>query len=337
MDGITPGSPQLDALVRTTFADLTSRFMTLPRGDAFLDYPDFRAGYEALRRATGGFARLDPGACRAALAEDARAFVVLRTVLGVSPPEWADLTAEETGLVLPAGAARMMDSRARRDPAFFRGASALVGERVTAMLEAACTVLAQGAGGVPDGLLHRLDKFDTAHGPESVAHAAAHDVPYAAVLYERFLGRPFASHRDAVSEIVGDVMENAVETLLTAHGVPFRRTRRAERLPGFEQAPDFFVPDELAPAVVIEAKITGDDGTARDKVARLLRLAAMRDARERAGRPSFELVACVDGRGFGVRRQDMRDLLCATNGKVFTLATLPALITHTGISAFTTA
>ena len=58
--------------------------------------------------------------------------------------------------------------------------------------------------------------------------------------------------------------------------------------------------------VIIEAKITGDDGTARDKVTRILRLAAMRDERLRAGRPSFDVVACVDGRGFGVRRNDMK-------------------------------
>ena len=99
--------------------------------------------------------------------------------------------------------------------------------------------------------------------------------------------------------------------------------------PGFEQAPDFFVPTEYAPAVIIEAKITGDDGTARDKVARILRLAAMRDERIRAGKPSFEVVACIDGRGFGVRRQDMNAMLRSTRGKVFTLATIDQLIPHT--------
>ncbi len=89
-------------------------------------------------------------------------------------------------------------------------------------------------------------------------------------------------------------------------GMTFRKTKRAERVPGFEQAPDFFVPTEFAPASVIEAKITGDDGTARDKVTRLQNLAKIRDNRERAGEPSFELVACIDGRGFRVRREDMR-------------------------------
>lgn len=97
---------------------------------------------------------------------------------------------------------------------------------------------------------------------------------------------------------------------------------------------DFFVPTEVAPAAIIEAKITGDDGTARDKVSRVLNLATMRDNRERAGQATFELIACVDGRGFRVRREDMRKMLLATRGKVFTLATLDRLIEHTRLREF---
>ena len=154
------------------------------------------------------------------------------------------------------------------------------------------------------------------------------------LLYERFLGRPFASHRDSVSELIGDVMENAVEERLSKAGVSYRKTGRAERVPGFEQAPDFFVPDEVAPTVIIEAKITSDDGTARDKVARILRLANMRDEARRAGRTPFQVIACIDGRGFGQRRQDMRDMLKATQGKVFTLATLDRLVESSEIARY---
>lgn len=127
-------------------------------------------------------------------------------------------------------------------------------------------------------------------------------------------------------------METAIEDQLSAARIPFRKTKRAERIPGFEQAPDFFAPDEIAPSVIIEAKITGDDGTARDKVSRILRLASMRDERTRAGKPTFEVVACVDGRGFGVREQDMRDMLIATRGKVFTAATLDKLVKNTSLN-----
>jgi hypothetical protein len=53
-----------------------------------------------------------------------------------------------------------------------------------------------------------------------------------------------------------------------------------------------------------------------------------------AGGRGFEVVACIDGRGFGVRREDMRQLLRETNGKVFTLATLDQLTEFTAIRDF---
>ena len=94
-------------------------------------------------------------------------------------------------------------------------------------------------------------------------------------LYERFLGRPFAGHRDSVSELVGDVLEVAVEGMLTRACVSYRKTKRAQRVVGFDQAPDFIIPDEFSPQVVIEAKINEDDGTTRDKVTRVQHLATL--------------------------------------------------------------
>ncbi len=186
-------------------------------------------------------------------------------------------------------------------------------------------------------MIHRLAKTDTADGLASLQNAANLHIPYVMLLYERYLGRPYASYRDAVSELIGNGMENAIEAQLANRNITYRKTGRAERIEGFEQAPDFFVPTELAPIVIIEAKLTNDDGTARDKVAILLRLAEMRDGRERSGSPSFEVVACVDGRGFGVRRLDMRRLIVATRGKVFTFATLDRLVDATRLYKFASA
>ncbi|NKC12495.1 MAG: hypothetical protein GKR94_09915 [Gammaproteobacteria bacterium] len=114
-----------------------------------------------------------------------------------------------------------------------------------------------------EDVIHRLAKFDTGHGLHLLQHAANKPIPYASVLYERYLGRPFAAHRDAVSELIGEVMENAIEERLRQAGVTHRKAARAERVPGWEQAPDFFIPDETSPIAIIEAKITSDDGTAR--------------------------------------------------------------------------
>lgn len=326
---------RLDEMVDVVFGDLASQFMLMPRGNAFVTYEEFRDGYEALRLATNGFLELTLETCWAALRSDSRAFIAIRAILGVTPPEWRDLTTEETGERFSANAARAIDKNVKRSATYFaRARPGVTLRRVESMLAAACIALGRGAVEAPEGLIHRLEKIDTVEGLQSVRRVAQDDVPYAVLLYERFLGRPYASHRDAVSELVGDVMETAIEDQLARARVPFRKTKRAERVPGFEQAPDFFVPDEIAPHVVIEAKISSDDGTARDKVARILRLAHMRDDREARGDPTWELIACIDGRGFGVRRQDIRDVLVATRGKLFTAATLQDLIPNTSLSLF---
>lgn len=156
------------------------------------------------------------------------------------------------------------------------------------------------------------------------------------LLYERFLGRPFAAHRDSVSELVGNLVESAIEDVLTRARISYRKTRRAERVEGFDQAPDFIVPNEFNPQIVIEAKLTEDDGTARDKVTRVQHLAALSTRDRPPDQPAFEVIACIAGRGFGVRREDMRKLLLATQGKVFTLQNMKQLIEHTGLRGFRT-
>lgn len=324
----------LDGAVDAVFGTLSSQFMLLPKGDTYLTYPEFQAGFEALRIASGGFRDFTTQTCWDAVRRNARAWIVLRAIIGVSPPEWGDLANELNIEPIPTNWCREVDGDAKRDPDFFntgKGQTGLRVRRIDACFAVAVGAISGGAGPVPDDVIHRLSKFDTRDGIGSVQHAAEFHVPYAVLLYERFLGRPFASHRDAISELVGDVMELAIEAALASAHIPFRKTKRAERVPGFEQAPDFFAPDELAPISIIEAKVCGDDGTARDKVSRVLRLAAMRDERLRTGRPSFEVIACIDGRGFRVRRQDMRDLITATRGKVFTMATLPDLIDNTSL------
>ena len=50
----------------------------------------------------------------------------------------------------------------------------------------------------------------------------------------------------------------------------------------------------------------------------------------------FEVIACIDGRGFGVRREDMRKLLRSTQGKVFTLKTMSGLLTYSRLADFRT-
>jgi hypothetical protein len=126
-------------------------------------------------------------------------------------------------------------------------------------------------------------------------------------------------------------MEGAVAQQLDGASVTYRRTGHAEKIPGFGIAPDFCIPDEINPIVVIESKITSDDGTARDKVSRIVRLVNQRDQHVQEGRRRYEVVACLDGRGFRERARDMRELLLHLEGKVFTTATLDRLCSHTAI------
>ena len=324
----------LDELVDATFNDLQSQFLVLPRGPGFVEYQEFQQAYETLKSQTLGFTNFDIDSVWSALAADALVFVVVRTILGFSPPEWAEVAESLTGVSIPQGAARTLDRRVRSKHRMFATqdiGGTTTGLRARALLEVAIQLLRAGAPPQPQGMMHRLDKADTAGGLSSMQNAANLHVPYAMLLYERYLGRPYASHRDAVSELVGDLMENAIEQQLATNKITYRKTGRAERIKGFDQAPDFIVPDEFAPDVVIEAKLTNDDGTARDKIARLIRLTTIRDERERAGDPSLEVVACIDGRGFGVRREDMRQLIKATRGKVFTFATLDQLVANTNL------
>lgn len=322
-----------DPLIDEVFGELQSTFLEMPRGDGFTDDATFERGYQSLKRATNDFSDVTPRSVEAAVAAAPIAFVVFRSILGLSPPEWAYVTTERTGVSVEQGAARMLDKKARQNPLTARAlGSTLADQQLRAMIQAGVQTLTGGAGANIPSLIHRLNKVDTRDGIQSTQSIADLGVPYAVLLYERFLGRPFASHRDAVSELVGEVVENAVKDVLTTAKVSFRETKRAERITGFDQAPDFIIPDEFNPAALIEAKLTEDDGTARDKVSRVQNLRTLRD---KSGM-DYDVIACIAGRGFKVRREDMRRLLQATDGKVFTLATMPFLIEQTRIREYRT-
>jgi hypothetical protein len=324
----------VDAFIDAVFDTLQSSFLLLPRGPGFVTYPEFQQAYEVLKRHTAGFTAVEPDVVMEALQEDALAFIVLRAMLGFTPPELAYVASQQSGVAVSQSFARSFDRRVRVKRQVLQSLPPASRKRVGAMASTACQLLSEGVAETTPDMIHRLDKADTRSGAASLRHLASEGVPYAMLLYERFLGRPFAGHRDSVSGLVGEVMENAVEEGLRKSGISFRKTKRAERVEGFDQAPDFIIPDEWNPQVVIEAKITEDDGTARDKVTRIQHLAEISRQRRSRDEPYFQVVACIDGRGFGVRREDMRKLLEATQGKVFTLKTLDHLIENTALQAF---
>ena len=333
--GIDEIENDIDAYVDAVFVCLESAFLVMPKGDGFVDFALFERGYEALKRATGSFEKFTPEIIGPVVYDTPIALIVLRCMLGFTPPEWAYYASEYTGVRITQGAARAIDRniRTRPDKRLPRKGT-LTEERIQALIAAACFALDRGVAETTPDTLHRLDKADTKAGLVSVRSSAALGIPYSILLYERLLGRPFAAHRDSVSELIGDIVENAIERELAGARISYRKTKRAERLDGFDQTPDFVVPNEFNPQVVIEAKLTEDDGTARDKVTRVQHLSSLSMVGQPPNQPKFEVIACIAGRGFSVRREDMKKLLLSTRGKVFTLQNISQLIEHSRLAEF---
>ncbi len=322
--------------VDAVFSSLESEFLIMPKGAGFIEYSVFERGYEALKAETKEFSKFEPAAVLAATLREPIAIVVLRAMLGFTPPEWGYATTQRTGTVVTQGFVRSLDRKIRMAPETPISINGVAKERIEALIDTACRLLTESVPRVDADQLHRLDKADTRHGVESISNLARMGVPYAMLLYERFLGRPFAGHRDSVSELIGDSLESAIEKVLSGAGISFRKTMRAERVEGFDQTPDFIIPSEFNPQIIIEAKITEDDGTARDKVTRIQHLGELSLAGQPQGEPKYEVIACIGGRGFGVRREDMKKMILATRGKVFTIKTLDRLVEHTRLAEFRT-
>ncbi len=292
----------LDSHVDAVFACLKSEFLVMPKGKGFVEFPVFEKGYETLKQATGNFRNMTPNNVTPAVFETPIALIVLRCMLGFTPPEWAYFTSRQSGVEVTQSAARNLDRKIRMSPEDpLPGKGSVTERRIRALVATACQTLEPGVSEHSPDTLHRLEKADTERGLVSMRSAAQLGIPYSILLYERLLGRPFAGHRDSISELIGNVVENAVENALSKAGISFRKTRRAERLAGFDQAPDFVVPNEFNPQVVIEAKLSEDDGTARDKVTRVQHLGTLGAEGQPPGQSKFEVIACIAGRGSGVR------------------------------------
>lgn len=325
-----------ESFVDAIFSSLASDFLLMPKGGGFLEYAVFVDAYEKLKRVTEGFHSLKSTVVLDAVMSQPVILIILRCMLGFSPPEWAYVTSTRKNIEIPQGAARALDRDVRINPNRSLKPGKTSRPRIQALVETACELIQEGCPQTAPDRLHRLNKADSLEGLASVRQLADLGAPYSMLLYERFLGRPFAGHRDSVSELIGDGLESAIEQVLTQAGVTFRKTKRAERIAGFDQAPDFIIPDEFDPRVIIEAKLTEDDGTARDKATRIIRLCQMAESRARSGEQAYEVIACLAGRGFGVRREDMRQMILHTKGKIFTPKTLERLVDCSSLRQYRT-
>ena len=95
-----------------------------------------------------------------------------------------------------------------------------------------------------------------------------------------------------------------------------------------------FTPPEWAYLATLQTGV--EVSTARDKATRIQHLGELSMAGQPPDTPKYEVIACIAGRGFGVRREDMKKILTATRGKVFTLRNLDRLIDCTNLKDYRT-
>ena len=104
--------PYVDAV----FSCLQSEFLVMPRGLGFVEYAVFERGYEALKSATEEFSNLSIEKVYEAALSKPICIVVLRTMLGFTPPEWGYVTTQRTGLNITQGFVRSLDRKVRVSP-----------------------------------------------------------------------------------------------------------------------------------------------------------------------------------------------------------------------------
>ena len=189
------------------------------------------------------------------------------------------------------------------------------------------------------GLTNKIEKPDTARGWETVREYAGQGVPFPVFLHQRHYGGAFRQLLDATSSARGDPLEVAVQQLFKDAGIGFIRTgpgNQTEVLARFgltvRPVPDFVVFDEGDNLrAMLECKAANDGGTARDKAARFL---ALRGESIRLG--GIPLFAILGGLGWTRTSDALGPVVRDTDGRTFTVANLPEMLTVTPFPALAT-
>ena len=130
-----------DLFVSSVFSCLESEFLVMPKGTGFVEYKIFESGYEALKRALSGFRLISVEAVYQTALSMPISIIVLRSMLGFTPSEWAYIAAQHTGVEVTQGFARALDRKIRMTPAAplkVRGETA-VRQKPSSKLHASCS------------------------------------------------------------------------------------------------------------------------------------------------------------------------------------------------------
>ncbi len=284
----------------------------------------FREIYEEANRLTSRFRNVDVASLATTIAALPETLKVFRTILGFTPQEFAAASGMVAEVVdtaaISTSRVKAIEAGRRLHPGEDSACAELIDRAMTHRLFLASS----------EELRPRIDKPDTGMGWDSVRAAVDDGVPYPVLLHQRLYGGAFRTLLDATSTQRGDILEDAVEGVLRAHRVPYVRTGPAnqeEIARRFQitvrPAPDFVMFDGTETLrAILECKVANDGGTARDKAARY---GALRIESQRLG--GVPVFAVLSGLGWRRTGDALGPVVEATDGRVFTLATLNEITT----------
>lgn len=292
--------------------------------DHFYGREYFEQIYSTTYEATAGFTEITEDKLALVLQNNPETLLVFRTITGLRKEEFAHATimaGEPIGLK-PLTSSKV-DSMERKGtqvtPEQARVASRTISQIIDGSL----------FGDPPGDLISKQAKPDTENGWQSVRFFASSGVPFSLFLHQRHYGGSFRQILDATSKKRGDLIEDAVESLFKQNSIPYIRTgshNQGEIASRFEvrvtPAPDFVVFDNSETLrAILECKTINDGGTARDKAPRF---ASLRRESNRLG--GIPVIAVLGGIGWTRVNDALGPVVRDTDGRVFTLSTISAMI-----------
>ncbi|MGH3680780.1 MAG: hypothetical protein ACRDT2_11105 [Natronosporangium sp.] len=283
--------------------------------------------YRAAYSATDGYTRVSVADLARAVQSEPRTTLVWRLLVGFTWVEFAAATeavaVEAAGGFTPASADRLRRLERGQGKPVTPGEARVIAE-----------VTAQAVAGtlwppVPDGRRTKQHRPDLAQGWETVRRFATDGVPLEVLLHQRLYEGAFRQLLDSTSSMRGDSLEDALADELDLYQIPYLRTGahdQAEIRSRFnitiQPAPDFVFHDATDTLrAMLEAKLTNDGGTARDKAGRF---GSLRQECQRLG--GIPLFGLVDGLGWARAADALGPVIRDCDGRVFTRATLADML-----------
>lgn len=301
---------------------LSPQFAHIPWRDDY-ELSHFRRAYTRAAKLTSDFRSVSDEEISKVLQEAPESLTVFRTIIGYTPNELAVAVSEVREQL---GGDRVSQQRIKAIEAGKHPSEELARSCATTINR----LIERALWTTPStSVRSKLEKPDTHGGWDTVRGLALRGVPYEVFLHQRHYGGAFRQLLDATSSVRGELLELPVQELLLKAKVPFIRTGAHNQKEigdrfgiTIRPAPDFVVHDDKGNAkALIECKQANDGGTARDKAARFR---SLRQEGTRLG--GIPVVAVLDGLGWERVNDALGPVVRDTDGRVFTLATLPEMI-----------